>query len=252
MRSRQVISQLNEQQEKLFNDHVDYAKVLASRYPNYFDDLYSIALEVLFRIIPKYDSKKGASFKTFFSRSFNNAIINYFKSVAKQKGRSSWNEWRIKEMISDLEDAREKLLSSPIKADEEKLRELDDEIEELRREYEHASSGKVLPLDTNKTDDDEDGVSLIDLIHDVSNSSGETAEYYALKNYLRKVLTPNEFNILEMVEQGYTYAEIAGALQRPSTGQGVSAIVEHKIKPLTKSYAPEYAEYAKHAKHTEQ
>ena len=241
-----VALELNELQDKLFNEHVEYAKVLSSRYPKHFDELYSIALETLFRIIQnkKYDPSKGASFKTYFSRCFSNAVATYFKELAESVGKGK-DERYLKDEIFDLENVLDELKKSPVKPDSSEIAKLESEINKLRKELEEASSVKVMPLYTGTSEDDE-SYSLIDLLKDTSHTAQELAEYNNFKESLHKVLTPQEYDILEMVEQGYKNEEIAEVLRSPSTGEGVSAIVIKRIIPAVQKQRKLYDYTAAH------
>ena len=98
----------------------------------------------------------------------------------------------------------------------------------------------------------EDGnIEMLDLIEDMQAISQEDQmAYNHLKKRIQDALTPRNYAIFELVEQGYTNQEIANRLngQFPdepniSVGEGVSVTMVEKIRPTIKKLLNQEEEY---------
>jgi DNA-directed RNA polymerase specialized sigma24 family protein len=106
---------LSQSQEKLFNDNVEYARILASKYPQIFDDAYSFALEALTVAVRNWDPTRS-SIKTYTSRIFDNLMKDFFSKQKKQVPTVSLDQPMYEEEgdIIELQDVLEDLKSTKL------------------------------------------------------------------------------------------------------------------------------------------
>ncbi len=237
MSSNKQAAELTPSQQKLFDENSQYIRSLAGKYSQHFDDLYSEGLLALYYSVQEYDpNKSSASFRSYVTRSFYNAVTNYFLKLARERDKEPIKIKEMKDQLRELEQVMDDIKTIPYPVETEAREELEEQIVDLRKHIQESSGDKLVSLDQPISFGDEDEGSLLETLRDLKEVRVEDiASYNEFKSKLKQQLSEKNFKILELAEGGYSNDEISEIIRKPSTGEGVSHIIIHEIAPVIKS-----------------
>lgn len=234
MTTKAAISELTPEQEEQFNENLKYVNLVKSKYYFMGDEAESVAYEQLLKAVRDFDPSRGVPLKNLFFIYYQNAMKNAVLQEARRSGRSTYNEKLLMDELSKLE-ATLNLTTEP-----DAKKEIEESILDFKRRLTQLKDKTNLSLDKPMEVGD-DAVSLYELLEDAEVAAPNIAEYKDLKKRLKQKLSQLEFQILELVEKGYSFDHIVDVLH--SVGQGINItrpqqiqyIIDTKIRPLTQS-----------------
>lgn len=249
------MSQLTDVQQELFDKNLTRVDQFVRKYRGRLDsdELESNAMLALFECSRLWEPSKG-SFLTYLNRSFDNVVSDMLEEKTRQHGTMPYTEQKeLKKRLEELENVMDTVKKDPSQFTTEEITNLEEQVDTIREFLHEKNVPKSVSLDVPLSGIEEGNIELSDIIEDMQAISLEDmVTYNYLRDQIRKSLTPRNYRIVELIEEGYTNQEIANLIngQFPdepniTTGEGVSITLVEKVIPAVKEILEQEADLVK-------